>query len=410
MQCLVVAIHPLRIEELAEVFAVDFDVEGPPMLNQDWRWPDQEKAVMSACSSLVAIINDGESRIVHFSHFSVKEYLMSNRLVESSREVSCYHIQLEPAHTILAQACLGVLLRLDDHVDRNSIWNFPLARYAAQYWVKHAQFGNVASRIEDGMDCLFDADKPHFSTWLWIYDEDAHSSTPRRRSSQPKPVPLYYAGLFVFRDLAKRLLEKHPQDINARGGYHGTPLHAAASAGHVDVSSLLIDHLRDADIDIRGIWNQTPLHRAARQGHLEIGQRLLDRGANVNARDESGWTPLHSAAMHGHVEFARMLLDHKAPVNAVNECGRCPLHLASITGEVGVMRLLLDRGANPHARDNSGSTPCEIASRSGCRKQEIVQLLSEYGAETVHKLFSAHRHYDVPYVTALPRVKKYSFL
>jgi len=53
-----------------------------------------------------------DSQIVQFSHFLVKEFLMSDQLAESSREVtnSQYHIQLGPAHMILAQACLGVLL------------------------------------------------------------------------------------------------------------------------------------------------------------------------------------------------------------------------------------------------------------------------------------------------------------
>ena len=111
------------------------------------------------------------------SHFSVKEYyLMSNHLKESRRELSCYYIQLETAHTILAQACLGILLRLDNRIDRDTIQSFPLARDAAQYWVEHAQFGDVASRIEDGMDCLFDADKLHYSIWLGIFDEDGRSS------------------------------------------------------------------------------------------------------------------------------------------------------------------------------------------------------------------------------------------
>jgi len=137
------------------------------------------------------IVKDGssDSRIVQFSHFSVKEFLLSNRLSESTKDVSRYHIQLEPAHTILAQACLGVLLRLDDNVDRNSIEGFPLAQYAARYWVKHAQFENVSSRIENGMDCLFDADKPHFATWLWIYDEDSHRSLSCMRAPRPEAVP-----------------------------------------------------------------------------------------------------------------------------------------------------------------------------------------------------------------------------
>ena len=273
MQCLVVAVHPLRIEELAEVLVVDFDAKGsPPILKPGLRWAEQEKAVMSACSSLVNIVDDGDSRIVQFSHYSVKEYLMSERLGESNSEATYYHIQLEPAHTILAQACLGVLLQLGHGVDHDSIQDFPLARYAAQYWVKHAQFGNVASSIEDGMDRLFDADKPHFLTWLWIYDEDDHSSTPSMRPSNLKPVPLYYACLFGFRDLARRLLKIHPEYIHAQGGYHGTPFHASLSRGYVDLSSLLIEHL--PDVDIRGIWNQTPPHQAAsaREGYLEIGR------------------------------------------------------------------------------------------------------------------------------------------
>ena len=84
LQCLVAAVRPLRVEELAETLAFDFNMEGLgiPKLNPDWRWEDQEEAVMSACSSLVIIIKDGDSRIVQFSHFSVKEYLTSDRLAE----------------------------------------------------------------------------------------------------------------------------------------------------------------------------------------------------------------------------------------------------------------------------------------------------------------------------------------
>ena len=57
LQCLVVAIRPLRVEELAEVLAVDFDdKEGIAKLNPDWRWGDEEQALLSSCSSLIAIV------------------------------------------------------------------------------------------------------------------------------------------------------------------------------------------------------------------------------------------------------------------------------------------------------------------------------------------------------------------
>ena len=102
--------------------------------------------------------------LFNFRIFSVKEFLTADPLADPIRDITRYHIRLEAAHTILAQAFLGALLGLDDSVDRDSIKSFPLALYAAQYWPKHARVGDVSSRIKDGMEYLFDADKPHFAT------------------------------------------------------------------------------------------------------------------------------------------------------------------------------------------------------------------------------------------------------
>src|SRR5579863_7239657 len=199
LQCLVVATRPLRVEELAEVMAVDFDVEdGIPTLNTSWRWEDQEQALLSSCSSLISIVrgngsddevdeddedngdnedeNDSNDHshdnasVVQFSHFSVKEFLTSPRLAAPIRDVSDYYIDLEPAHTIMAQACLSVLLRSDVRVDHDDIRNnSPLEKYAAEHWVTHAQFKNVSSYLRQPMECLFDVDRPYFASWLALY-------------------------------------------------------------------------------------------------------------------------------------------------------------------------------------------------------------------------------------------------
>jgi len=102
---------------------------------------DQEEAVLSACSSLVAVVKVDGSSVVQFSHPSVKEFLTSSRLAASSERVSFYHVSLEPAHTTLAQACFGVLLRLDNQITRDSIKEYPLAEYAARHWIDHANYG-----------------------------------------------------------------------------------------------------------------------------------------------------------------------------------------------------------------------------------------------------------------------------
>src|SRR6266851_2823573 len=142
LQCLTVAVRPLRIAELAEILAVDFGTTtdgGTSRLNPDWRWEDREQAVLSTCSSLIAVVDEDGSQVVQFSHFSVKEFLTSSRLIDSSGDVWRFHIHLGRAHTIIAKACLATLLRLDGQDNEFSVEDrFPLAKYAAEHWVDHA--------------------------------------------------------------------------------------------------------------------------------------------------------------------------------------------------------------------------------------------------------------------------------
>jgi ankyrin repeat protein len=322
------------------------------------------------------IVKDGDSRVVQFSHFSVKEFLTADRLAEPMRDVSRYHIRLDAAHTILVGACLGVLLQLDDRIDRDDIEGFPLARYAAQYWAKHAQEENVSHHIKDGMKCLFDADKPHFPTWVWIYNEDRDRSMSTMCPEEPEAVPLYYAARFGFRDLVEHLIAEHPEHVNARGGGEMTPIHVAASEGHSDILSFLIEH--GADVNGQGTDDNTPLHRASRNARLEAGQFLLNHGADVDARNEFNRTALMYAAIEGHVEFARMLLERGPVIDARDIGDGTPLHFAAGCGETQVAQLLLEHGADVNARDKLGLTPSQLGSRG--MHQEIVELLSAYVA------------------------------
>ena len=382
LQCLVVAVRPLQVKELAEVLAFDFITGVMPKLNPGWRWEDQEEAVMSACSSLVTIVKDGDSHVVQFSHFSVKEFLTADRLAEPIRDVSSYHIRPEAAHAILAQACLGVLLRLDDRIDRDGMKSFPLALYAAQYWPTHARVDNVSSRIKDEMECLFDADKPHFATWLWIYNEDRGGDLmTTTRPEKPEAVPLYYAAQLGFRDLAKHLIAEHPEHISARGGSQMTSIHAAASAGQADILPLLIHH--GADVNGRNRIGNTPLFLASENARLEAGQILLNHGADIDARNERNNTALIYAIKWGNIEFARMLLERGAVINSRCQSDKTPLHWAAQSGRTEVVRLLLEHGADVNARDEYGNTPSQFVSRYGY--PELVELLSEYRAKSVKK-------------------------
>ena len=387
LQCLVVAVRPLRVEELAEVLSVDFDdAEGIAMLKPDWRWEEQELALLSACSSLIAIVEADDSRVVQFSHFSVKEFLTSSRLATASGDVSNYYIDLEPAHTILAQACLGILLQTQDDVERHTPEGRPLARYAAEYWATHAQFGEVSSRLHKGMEYLFDANKPHFKVWLTLYDIDTSVHDSRATfyhfalQDKSPAAPLYYAALCGFHDLVEHLINENPQDVNADGGYYVRPLVAALAGEHFQTADLLRHN--GANLHSRGQFGRNPFHGAAYSGNFEVVRILIECDpADINARDGGGWTSLHMASARHHFKgssVVRLLLEHGADTNVQNRHGRTPLHFASFSGAVEVVPLLLEHGANVEVKGDDGMTALQEAVGRGHDK--VVALLREHGA------------------------------
>ena len=311
-QCLIAAIRPLRVEEVAEILAIQFDEDVTPILKECWRPDDPEDAVLSVCSSLVTIVDDRGRRVVQFSHFSVKEYFVSSRFTPSgSGSISLYHIALEPAHTIVAQACLAMLRRLDSKVDKEPLGKYPLAFYASQYFVHHARFGNVA-QIEESMKSLFDPKKPHLAAWTWIHDVDSgRIRTIDQLADRPPPpraTALYYAALCGFSWLVFHLLMTHQEDVNTVSGYLTTALHAAYRAGSFDCMRLLLHY--GADPDMQNVEGEAVCHLASEHGQTEVVKLLLQYGADVNAKTENGdgYTPLILASMYGHIELVRLLL------------------------------------------------------------------------------------------------------
>ena len=378
LHCLTASIRPLRVEELAEILAIKFDEGTLPKYDMNWRPENSEEAVLLACSSLITIITAGEERVVQFSHYSVKEYLTSARLANAGKHLSRHHILPHSAHTILAQASLSVLLALDEQVDKKSVTKYPLTIYAARYWIDHAQFDDVSSSIEDEMERLFDSSKPHFATWIWIYDIDY----PFReilfapRPTQPEVVPLYYATLCGFCGIVKHLIMTYPQDINARGGYYVTPLHAAVDKGNVDVTMLLLEN--GADVTAWNHHTKTPLHEASRKSNLDIVELLLKHHVDVDIRDRNGVTPLSRASFHGQLDVSRVLLRHGASADSHDIDGCTPLISASRNGHLDMVHLLLQSGAAVDSCSSDGCVSLMSASRFG--HMDIVCLLLQSGA------------------------------
>ncbi|HOF88033.1 MAG TPA: ankyrin repeat domain-containing protein [Armatimonadota bacterium] len=115
--------------------------------------------------------------------------------------------------------------------------------------------------------------------------------------------------------------------VDHRPGYARAPLHCAARWGLTEmVEALLAYHASPNRPDNLG---RTPLHAAATGGHVPVIARLVLAGAAVNARDSVfGMTPLHCAARHGHAEALWHLLWYGADREHRDAFGDTALTLA----------------------------------------------------------------------------------
>ena len=381
-QCVAVASRPLRVDELAEFLAFDFNAGPIAKFQEGWRLEDPVDAVLSTCSTLIALVNVDGSWIIQYSHFSVKEFLTSTRLAETDAEIlHRYYISMTPAHALVTQACLGILLHLDTNITRDDLKKYPLVEYAGRNWVEHARFGDVSQYVEDGMKELFSRRKPHLRIWIWICDPRNPSTGSERaeRPSTPGGTPLHYAAVCGLSSIVKFLAIEHPGDVETPCfDDRWTPLHVASAYGHVDVIRVLFDH--GADTMARDRDGNTLLHVASWQGRVNVARFLIEQGADAKAKNNCGGTALYAASLSGNMEVVRFLVNHGLDASGRDKEFLTVLHMVIEEGFVEVASFLVEHGADPTARDHSGRTPLHVASAFGYL--EVARILIKHGADT----------------------------
>jgi ankyrin repeat domain-containing protein 50 len=345
------------------------------------------------------------SRYVRLAHFSVKEYLLSARIMDS--RASKFGINAVESNKFIAECCLLYFFHYDEWdpvEDFNGTTELlPLLPYAGERWPTHAEAipQDAQSQLEPLVFKLF-LSETAFVKWMRVF----HDMEPETCSTWK---PLFQASHMGLVSVVQLLLDKGA-DPNARDFEGATALYRAVFTGEVEVVRLLLKNGADANIEDNNSWTAlqravmngnlamvcallesgadiesryegqwTILHEAVEKGHTNIAKLLIEKGADIKAKDNDGWTALQRAVMKGNQTIVCALLERGADIESRYEGKWTLLHYAIWGGDTNIAKLLIEKGADVEAAGNGGWTVLHTAAQGGYK--DLVRLLLEMGAD-----------------------------
>jgi ankyrin repeat protein len=193
--------------------------------------------------------------------------------------------------------------------------------------------------------------------------------------SESNRTPLHNAAQRGNVSIVELFLE-NGADINAVDDAGWTPLTMGSMANSDVVKYLIVKGAEVNPVNCKDKVSKcclpnptTPLHMAASRGHVDIAKALIDNGAKLNALKENGLTPLHEAVKRDKKEMVDYLISRGAFVDIKEvKFDQTELHSAAIMGNADMIKALVDAGADVNSTDNSNHSALEYALFHGFSK------------------------------------------
>ncbi len=201
-------------------------------------------------------------------------------------------------------------------------------------------------------------------------------------------------------------------DLHARGSELNTALHWAAIRGSVEICRVLLQ--RKAEVNAKNVFLMTPLHKALESGNRgsDLYTILLDYGADLNSKNKFNETPFRIAVKNEQREVCREELRKRTELNVKDEYGNTPLCYAAKLGLQDLCFAYVEKGADTSVTDEDGNSVFFLAAGSGLASfcttllendnTIDVNAKDKYGRTALHVAASRGRHYPVKFARKLP--------
>ncbi|KAJ5614152.1 hypothetical protein N7528_007806 [Penicillium herquei] len=392
---IVSATSPMTLREMRIALAIERSSRSYDNLDME-KESTFATVVRNLCGLFINIVDDH----IYLIHQTAKEFLLS----EKTPKLDSWKHSLDPVegHLVMAEICVVYLsfaefegTRRKTDLELNEFMNtHELLWYAATCW--HAHVREAQHRCDSELTSLVfslcDLRSTGFEAWISglrpLLGLDGFSYWGSR-------TPLMILSGFGLHILAKTLLDSIEKTPNRRENrassrasmdlkeYSGrTALFLAAQNGHTETVKVLVEY--GADLEVPDDLGITPLAAAARSPlGTEVVEYLLDCGADMQAEDLTfGYTPLVVSLQNwqgANIRTIKVFLDRGADLEKQDTSGWTLLFHAVSTDNEAVIEFILSYGAELNHRDISGNTPLIHAVRGLCPR--ALRALLKAGAD-----------------------------
>ncbi len=340
----------LMLAEIADIAAIDVDRE--PGFDCDEVLQDPRE-FLKICPSFVTVLDakypaflqnlaqvsrDAHTDTVILTHCSVKEYLMSKRILRS--RIGQYDMQPAACHRFIAMCCIHYQLQYNQlgTPDRKDWAKIVVFQYSVDTWASHARMSK--------------ANDHHFLDFIITFLTNKLDQCLRKVAyydliSYQTPPPMIYACEHGLVEVVRRLLSKNDVDIDCKEGLLETALSIASRRGYLCIARLLIEKGANVNATCQGFGPNVHIASAATASSMV---EMFMRGGKANDKEGRYDNALQGASMSGNVDVVKLLIESGARVNEHAGYNGNALQAASYCGSLNVIKLLVEKGADVNAQ------------------------------------------------------------